>query len=66
MSKMPNDFPYYSKYRAETVVAESLKLVQAEHELLQEHGKDITKDDLLNLEISLGICKTVDQFLGVI
>jgi hypothetical protein len=63
---MNKDLPIYSKYRPETIALESLKMLQAEHEVYQDLGKDITKDDILNLRISLGLCETVDQFLGVI
>jgi hypothetical protein len=61
-----NDFPYYSKHRTEDIAKESVKLVQTEHEIHQEQGHDITKDDLLNLKITLGVCKTVDELIEVI
>ena len=57
---------YYSKYRSETMVLERNKLAQCEHEINQERGRDITKDDVLNLRITLGTCNTVDEFLAVI
>jgi len=63
---MDTNFPYYSKYRSETVVKESLKLVQAEYEVNQERGRYITKDDILNLTITLETCKDVNEFLAVI
>lgn len=39
--------------------------IPEEHARRQETGKDITKDDILNLRISLETL-TIDQFLGVI
>jgi len=59
-------YPYYSKYRPETMAMERSKLAQVESEIHQEKGRDIMKDDLLNLKITLGTCDTVEQLLEVL
>jgi len=56
----------WSKYNAGTMLLESAKLAQAEHELHQEQGRYIMKDDLLNLRIAMGTSKDVNEFLAVI
>ena len=58
-------YPHYSKYRSETVAMERSALILAEHEVNQERGRYITKDDILNLRIDLGTCKDVNDFIGV-
>ena len=63
---MNNSYPYYSKYREETVIQERDKFLQSEHEVHQENGIDITKDVILDLVIALETCRTVNEFLAVI
>jgi len=42
---------------------EMKKLLEMEHEIYQEEGQYITKDDILNLRILLETTKTVDEFI---
>lgn len=41
-------------------------LLYADIERQNESGRDITKDDILNLKIALGTIETIDEFLETI
>jgi hypothetical protein len=61
---MEEKLNWAKELKTRLTLAETLRLSQEEASLRQEQGKDITKDDLINLKIDLGTCNSVEEFLG--